>query len=1534
MKRLLLLFSLVAYTLGFSQTINVSSTTYTASQLVNNVLINSPCVSATNVTSKTGVDYGSTNGIGYFKNTNPKFPMKSGVILSTGDVMNAIGPNNSVLNDGNSNWPGDSNLENTLAEAGITMKSTNATVLEFDFTPISSSFSFEFLFASEEYGNYQCQFSDAFAFLLTNVNTGVTTNLAVVPGTNLPISVVTIRDYLYNSSCPSANLEYFGSYNGDSAAATSATNFNGQTKLMNASAVLIPNTPYHIKLVIADRTDSGSDSAIFIASDTFNIGQDVLGLDLTIANNNAVCSGSTKILNSNLSASNYTFTWTKDGVLIPNETKSSLTITNAGTYGITYEKIIDKCEPSSDTIKVEYFTQTTTKDPENLYKCDSGLESYTYDLSINTPIVKNGLNALTDVSYYTSISDANAAINTLPTNYTGNPGQTIYVRIKNYNNSCFIVKSFKLLTLKAPVANKPSDLTACSTSAMTTTAGFKLSVQNSDVLNGLDSKTYSVAYFTSQEDAISGTNPLNPSSYAGSDNTVIYARVESSYDKSCFGITSFKLIVNQSPMVDQLLKVVACDYYLLKPLTNGNYFSDPNGGGAPLFTGHSIGETKTIYIFNQPGGPGTCSASSSFEITIVNDKFKFPKSGSYCGSYALPSFPYGNYYTEKSGKGTEIEAGTIVTSTKDLFFYYRTPKAPFCEIDVEFTVTIIPLTTVGSFENVFNCTSYTLPPLAAGEYYTDPLGAGTKLEAGTVITSSQRVYVFSASEFKYTCYSEAFFEVVIGIKKPADISQCEPYILPELVIGKYYTEPAGNGLELTAGTAINESKDIFIYVPNAETPNCTDLLQFKVSIRQPKIDIIPNVQACESFILPKLLNEGAYYTGVNGTGKIVKEGDKITATQKIYIFKQTVASCSNQSSFLVTVNKKPLIDSRSDIDICNFYKLTPLKIGDYYTGPGGTGTKLIAGSLITTSQTIFIYANSHIATSCSTENSFDINIFSIKADAPANVVACNSYVLPALKIGNYYSSPGGPSIGNENAMKAGDIITETKTIYVYTESGERINCTDENSFTITINKTPLIAEVKDINACGYYLLPKLTVGNYFTGSNGTGVMLKENDTITSNQKLFIFAETATSPNCKDEKSFKINIFNLEEVPNVTICENYTLPALKIGQYYTGANRSGKALNAGVVINNSQKVYIYSSSPFNPDCYDETSFEITIVATPIANAVAASLTTICDEDVVNDGFTNFDLTKLNSTILGSQTGTEFSIQYYESQSDAINNINAIESTNLKTVYVKVSNTLTANCYDLKSINFQVNKAPSTNPKGGIVCYDSKSKTLLKSYTVSSGLNANGHTFEWLDEQGIIVGTANTFEAKLPGIYTLIATSTISGCSSYPQAIEINTSEPARIDYTLSDDFSENQILTIEAVGVGGDYEYQLDSSPFQDSPIYSYVSSGSHTITVRDKNGCGNTVTRLLVVDYPKYFTPNGDGFNDTWNITSLKDQKISKISIYDRYGKVITEIRPSGNGWDGTYIGQNLPSTDYWFTVEYLEDGIIKEFKAHFAMKR
>lgn len=92
---------------------------------------------------------------------------------------------------------------------------------------------------------------------------------------------------------------------------------------------------------------------------------------------------------------------------------------------------------------------------------------------------------------------------------------------------------------------------------------------------------------------------------------------------------------------------------------------------------------------------------------------------------------------------------------------------------------------------------------------------------------------------------------------------------------------------------------------------------------------------------------------------------------------------------------------------------------------------------------------------------------------------------------------------------------------------------------------------------------------------------------------------------------------------------------------------------------------------------------------------------------------------------------------------------------------------------------------------------------------------------------------------------------------------------------------------------------------------------------------------ISVINYPKYFTPNGDSYNDFWNIWALPIEYQGSISIFDRYGKLLASIRPGGPGWDGTYNGQSLPSTDYWFVLAYKnEEGIQKEFKSHFSLKR
>ena len=316
----------------------------------------------------------------------------------------------------------------------------------------------------------------------------------------------------------------------------------------------------------------------------------------------------------------------------------------------------------------------------------------------------------------------------------------------------------------------------------------------------------------------------------------------------------------------------------------------------------------------------------------------------------------------------------------------------------------------------------------------------------------------------------------------------------------------GTGQQIPTGTVINQSCTLYIYSPTTSAgANCSDNLFFTLTITQPQVDIMNNISACVNYTLPSLTN-GEYYTGIDGTGTMLHPGDDILSTQTIYIFKRLDSTCFNQSSFTVTINALPNIDSRSDIDICDQYVLTPLNVGNYYTGPNGTGTLLPASSVITSSQKIYIYAISNTTPSCSIENSFQINIFSTSSDVLPNITACDNYTLPSLTLNNkFYTKTGGPN-GSGIELLPGTIITSSQTIYVFKESliRDTFSCLDETSFTITINNTPIIQAVFNIATCNSFKLLPLIIGDYYTGPNGSGNILHPGEVLTSSQIIYIY----------------------------------------------------------------------------------------------------------------------------------------------------------------------------------------------------------------------------------------------------------------------------------------------------------------------------------------------------------------------------------------------------------------------------------------------
>ena len=254
----------------------------------------------------------------------------------------------------------------------------------------------------------------------------------------------------------------------------------------------------------------------------------------------------------------------------------------------------------------------------------------------------------------------------------------------------------------------------------------------------------------------------------------------------------------------------------------------------------------------------------------------------------------------------------------------------------------------------------------------------------------------------------------------------------------------------------------------------------------------------------------------------------------------------------------------------------------------------------------------------------------------------------------------------------------------------------------------------------------------------------------------------------------------------------------------------------------------------------------------------------------------------------------------------------------------------------SVTVVVNPLPKPSLTGGNICQDALG-TALTTYTLDSGLNNIDYTFQWFLNYGLQSGSSNTFVASAAGNYSVIATNNTTGCVSSSVFATVTSSLPATsISAVGSYAFDQNASITVTALNSNSNYQYALDYGALQFSNVFTNVNPGNHLVTVTDTNGCTNLSTNVFIIGYPTYFTPNNDGFNDYWNIIGLENQPTANIFIFDRYGKLVKQISSKSLGWDGTYLGAALPTSDYWFTVEYIEPQTsdLKVFKSHFSLKR
>lgn len=479
-----------------------------------------------------------------------------------------------------------------------------------------------------------------------------------------------------------------------------------------------------------------------------------------------------------------------------------------------------------------------------------------------------------------------------------------------------------------------------------------------------------------------------------------------------------------------------------------------------------------------------------------------------------------------------------------------------------------------------------------------------------------------------------------------------------------------------------------------------------------------------------------------------------------------------------------------------------------------------------------------------------------------------------------------------------------------------------------------ITSIYASNRIIYIRLVNTTTGCYFTGSFNLVVTPKPIvNSLVSLKQCDIDTDARTT-------------FNLTQA-NLLISADTSL-TFTYHNSLAGAENNTDLVTGAVSFNASNGEGVWARITNSNGCFRTSKVNLIVSATTIPQTYRYTINNVCDDylsstDPDGDGIGYFDLTEIEPILINRfPSGQSYTITYYLNQIDAETEQNAITTIsnfrntvpNNQLIWVRIE----SNLYDCAGLGpfleLIVNPLPDTNLGDDfVICIDPVSG--LGSQRINATPSTAGnYSYAWTPANPS--GNVPSYNVTAAGTYEVTVTNLVTSCS-FTDSVNISlSSEPADIIAQLITPAFSPDLASIQATAIGGFgiYEYSLNAIDWQSSPIFNNLPDGSYNIYVRDIKGCGLLLSNTIqTITYINYFTPNGDGYNDRWNIY-LPTEYEAVITIYDRYGKLLKQISPETTGWDGIFNGELMPSTDYWFKVEYTEDNTRKEFKSHFSLKR
>ena len=540
-------------------------------------------------------------------------------------------------------------------------------------------------------------------------------------------------------------------------------------------------------------------------------------------------------------------------------------------------------------------------------------------------------------------------------------------------------------------------------------------------------------------------------------------------------------------------------------------------------------------------------------------------------------------------------------------------------------------------------------------------------------------------------------------------------------------------------------------------------------------------------------------------------------------------------------------------------------------------------------------------------------------------------------------------------------VEDRETMTIRISHSDNACCYSETTFDLIVNPLQQLEGVSDLVVCanetnGFSTFNLQGVQEYLIGNeanlqilffheNGTEILgdLTSVENAIANEEEITVRAINTTTNCYNETTFKLLVNPLPIANGLTSLIGCDDNGDGISEYFDTSDVEMKVLGnqTGMEVTyldsngnqlptlsnpftnsvpNSETITVRVTNP-TTTCYAETELVLNTSVQPQINQPQTLYS--CD---TGNGMAYFDTSNIELELIGNQNG--LNILYFDENGSQLSSPMSASFQNtqpwLQTINVRVENKLNSLCFSETSFDLIVNELPLVNIEETYFLCNLEPSLNLE---VASDLD----TYNWKYQDDSTISNSREADLTNAGNYTLTVGESNNGiyCENSFQFELVRSVLPTIVDVEHKE-LSDDNFIRIIASG-DGDFEYSIDGINYQNSNLFNNILGGIYTVSVRDKLGCGEDSQNVTLIDYPKYFTPNGDGINDTWQIKGVVNYPDAVIFIYNRYGKLLKQLNPNSNGWNGTYRGENMKSSDYWFTVK-LDGG--NEFNGHFSLKR